>query len=154
MLGESRQRKARKLAFYAIFSSDVGGMEAEETLKNLWEPKFSENFKREVEKKVLAWKNNSDSIDNVIRENLSRGTLNDLPTVARAALRLGLGEMEFLEEIPPKVAITEAVEITREYGDPRMAKFVNAVLDARYRAYKAVKKKGDQGGKFTEEKNS
>ena len=42
--------------------------------------------------------------------------------VALAALRLGMVEMEYLDEVPGPVAINEAIEITRTFGDKPLAR--------------------------------
>ena len=52
-----------------------------------------------------------------------------MATVDRNILRLGTFELLFAEDIPPKVAINEAIEMAKRYGDKDSGKFVNGILD-------------------------
>ncbi len=49
--------------------------------------------------------------------------------VARCLLRLATCELLYMEEVPPKVAINEAVEVAKRYGAEDTASFVNGILD-------------------------
>jgi len=53
----------------------------------------------------------------------------------RNALRIGLYELLYVnrEEVPPKVAINEAIELAKNYGGPNSGKFINGVLGTVYR---------------------
>jgi transcription antitermination protein NusB len=55
--------------------------------------------------------------------------------IDRNALRIGLYELLFADrnEVPPKVAINEAIEISKNYGGPNSGKFINGVLGTVYR---------------------
>ena len=44
-------------------------------------------------------------------------------------LRLAVGEMLFVDDVPGSVAINEAVELTKKYSDEKSTSFVNGVLD-------------------------
>lgn len=50
--------------------------------------------------------------------------------VDRNILRLGVFELCFNPNIPPKVAINEAVELAKRFGDESSAKFINGILDS------------------------
>jgi N utilization substance protein B len=52
-----------------------------------------------------------------------------MATVDRNILRLAAFELLYKADIPPKVAINEAVELAKKYGDLESGKFVNGVLD-------------------------
>lgn len=56
--------------------------------------------------------------------------------VERNVLRLAVYELLFSQSVPPKVAITEAIRLTRKFATPEAATFVNAVIDAIYIASK------------------
>jgi N utilization substance protein B len=49
-------------------------------------------------------------------------------------LRLAVFEMLYREDIPPKVAINEAIELAKQFGDERSRPFVNGLLDAAAKA--------------------
>jgi N utilization substance protein B len=57
--------------------------------------------------------------------------------VEKTILRLGVYEILFDDLIPPLVAISEAIRLTRKFGTPESARFVNAILDRVYHAIPA-----------------
>lgn len=71
-------------------------------------------------------------IDEVIEQYASNWPLDQISTVDRNILRVGIYELKFSDEIPDKVAINEAIEVAKTYGGPASGKFVNGVLGAVY----------------------
>jgi transcription antitermination factor NusB len=68
-------------------------------------------------------------IDEKISECATNWQLDRMATVDRNILRLASFELLFRNDIPPKVAINEAVELAKKYGDLESGKFVNGILD-------------------------
>jgi N utilization substance protein B len=70
---------------------------------------------------------------NVVDEKISRYTANyelkRISAVDRNILRLAVYEMLFSEDVPPVVAINEAIDIAKKFGTEESGKFVNGVLD-------------------------
>ncbi|HDS16284.1 MAG TPA: transcription antitermination factor NusB [Proteobacteria bacterium] len=65
----------------------------------------------EIEKHSLHWK------------------IGRMSSIDRNILRLAIYELLFLDEIPPKVSINEAIEIAKVYGDKNSPSFINGILD-------------------------
>lgn len=59
--------------------------------------------------------------------------LEQITTVDRNVLRIGIYELKFDSDIPPKVAINEAIELAKTFGGESSGKFVNGVLGSIYR---------------------
>ncbi len=59
--------------------------------------------------------------------------LEQITVVDRNILRIGVYELKFVEDIPPKVAINEAIELAKTFGGESSGKFVNGVLGAIYK---------------------
>ncbi|KKU93922.1 MAG: N utilization substance protein B-like protein [Candidatus Jorgensenbacteria bacterium GW2011_GWA1_48_13] len=74
-------------------------------------------------------------IDAVIEKAAPEWPLAKIAIVDRNVLRLGLYELLYADrnEVPPKVAINEAIEIAKNYSGPNSPKFVNGVLGTVYR---------------------
>lgn len=74
-------------------------------------------------------------IDNVIMKAAPEWPLQKIAVIDRNILRIGLYELLYADpdEVPPKVAINEAIEIAKNYGGPNAARFVNGVLGTIYR---------------------
>ena len=69
-------------------------------------------------------------IDALIDDHCEGWTVERLPNVDRAILRLGVWELLAQAEVPAAVVIDEAVELAKEYSTERSSSFVNGVLDA------------------------
>jgi N utilization substance protein B len=74
-----------------------------------------------------------EAIDASLQDALENWRLGRLSTLDRAVLRLAGAEMLFLEDVPPKVSIQEAIRLAEQYGGPDSPRFVNGVLDALYK---------------------
>lgn len=72
-------------------------------------------------------------IDRRIEAALDNWSFGRLSRIDRAILRIGTAEMLYLDDVPPKVAIREAVRIADAYGGLQSPRFVNGVLDGIYR---------------------
>ncbi len=72
-------------------------------------------------------------VDDAIQSSLDNWRLERLSAIDRALLRLGAAEILYLEEIPPKVSIQEAILLAEQYGGEESPRFVNGVLDALYK---------------------
>lgn len=74
-------------------------------------------------------------IDKIISQAAPEWPIEQISPIDRNVLRVGLGELLYAnrEEVPPKVAINEAIELAKAYGGPNSGKFVNGVLGTIYR---------------------
>jgi N utilization substance protein B len=74
-------------------------------------------------------------IDKIIEKAAPEWPLEKIAMVERNVLRIGLYELLYAdrEEVPPKVAINEAIEVAKNYGGPNSVKFINGVLGTVYR---------------------
>ncbi len=76
-----------------------------------------------------------DKIDEIIKPAAPEWPIEQIALVDLTILRMSVYELLFSgEEVPPKVAINEAVELAKAFGGPRSSKFVNGVLGTIYRA--------------------
>jgi N utilization substance protein B len=69
-------------------------------------------------------------IDDMISINAPMWPVSQLSPVDRNVLRLALFELEPGSEVPPKVAINEAIELAKQFGGAASSRFVNGVLGA------------------------
>src|SRR3989344_5285141 len=74
-------------------------------------------------------------IDKIIEKAAPQWPINQIAMVDRAVLRLGIYELLFgkRDEVPPKVAINESIELAKSFGGDASGKFVNGVLGTIYR---------------------
>lgn len=74
-------------------------------------------------------------IDKIISKAAPEWPIEQITVVDRNVLRLGLYELlyENKEEVPPKVAINEAIELAKSFGGENSSKFINGVLGTVYK---------------------
>ncbi len=75
------------------------------------------------------------TVDDIIGRFSKGWKINRMAMVDRNILRLGIFELCFHPDIPPKVAINEAVELAKKFGDANSPGFINGILDSVYRKY-------------------
>lgn len=90
------------------------------------------SFVFDLVKNIIA---NQEKIDPLIEKCAPEWPLEQVTIVDRNILRLGIYELLFgnYEEVPPKVAINEAIELAKSFGGESSGRFVNGVLGTIYR---------------------
>jgi N utilization substance protein B len=128
----SARTKARKRALDALFAADVTGLNAltllEQTRNEVEDRQNQDAIFDYAEMLVTGYLQNSDSIDTQLRMLADNWSLERMPNVDRALLRLASWEILYNEEVPNEVAIAEAVSLAAEYSTEDSSKFVNGVL--------------------------
>lgn len=99
-----------------------------DSILNEFAPKLTEKkFATETLDGVL--KNQTDILD-IIQKYAPEWPLDKIARIDRAILEIGVYEVVFAHDIPPVVAINEAVEIAKHFGDNNSQKFINGVLSS------------------------
>ncbi|MBT3865066.1 transcription antitermination factor NusB [Candidatus Peregrinibacteria bacterium] len=102
-------------------------------------PKMSEtDFAYDTLKGVI--KHNKKVIE-LIKKHAPEWPVEKIAKVDRAILEIGIYEIVFNKEVPPVVAINEAIEIAKHFGDTNSSKFINGVLSSVMNSTKASKTK-------------
>lgn len=81
------------------------------------------------------------AIDDIIRPVAPEWPIEQIARIDRVILRIGVYELMFAKDVPPKVAINEAVELAKAFGGDNSSKFVNGVLGTVLRNKEAAGKK-------------
>ena len=77
-------------------------------------------------------RNESEIID-IINSHLKTGwTFKRLSKVTRTILKVAIYEMKYCDDVPPRVAINEAIELAKKYADENEPKFINGILGSVY----------------------
>ena len=134
----SKRRNGRILAFQAMYSWEVGGVNIDDLLSFSWlEDKGIDSESDKTEQERLFAKllvngtvENISQIDGIIKSKLSeKWTIDRINKVALTVLRLSIYEMIFQKETDSVIIIDEAIEISKDFGAEDSYKFINAVLD-------------------------
>lgn len=73
---------------------------------------------------------NKEQIDELIKSKVDNWDLSRIALIDRMLLRMGISELLYFKDIPPKVSINEAIEIAKEFSTSSSGKFLNGILDA------------------------
>jgi N utilization substance protein B len=128
------RRKARILAFQALYAWEGSGSPLSELLSFSWiEPEKRELLEEDIaafSRLIIAGTiENSADIDARISKHLSHWPFERLKKVDLAILRMGTYCLVHQRDIPPQITIDEAIEIAKEFGSDDSFKFINGVLD-------------------------
>lgn len=140
---------ARTIAMQTLYEWDFNNLRAREVsredLNKLRERNIAEfgpglEDKEFVRELVSGALDNQKAIDALITKYAPEWPLEQITTVDRNVLRLGIFELKFSANIPAKVAINESIELAKSFGGESSGKFVNGVLGA---IYKDIVAKGE-----------
>ena len=73
--------------------------------------------------------------EDLIKAHLENWELDRVANIDKILLKMGICEIYFIREIPPKVTITEMVEIAKIYSTDESPIFINGILDAVFKDY-------------------
>jgi N utilization substance protein B len=129
--------KARECALKILYAIDITKDKAGKCIEIFWQNNEADaQVKVFADAIVLGVANNKEKIDDIIVSNTTNWQLKRMAVIDRNVLRLATYELLFSKDIPPKVAINEAIDIVKKYGDKDSGKFVNGVLDKIHRISK------------------
>jgi N utilization substance protein B len=119
--------KARKRAVDVLYESDVRGVDTLSTLHDrveLGDPPVNEYTVSLIE----GAQEHRARIDEILAAYAEGWTIERMPGVDRAVLRLGVYELLWREDVPDAVVIDEAVELAKSLSTDESPRFVNGVL--------------------------
>ena len=102
-----------------------------------------------IERLVRGATTRQDELDAILGPIAPEWPIDQIARMDRVILRIGLYELEFEKDVPPKVVINEAVELAKAFGSENSSKFINGVLGTVLR-----KRDGDAAGPKPESKAS
>jgi len=125
-MSKMKRRTAREKALQALFQIDMSGAEPGSAIEHVLEDAPNDEFLTQLVNGVVE---NKEQVDETIKKHLANWKIERLATVDRNLLRLSVYELLFLkEDVPANVAIDEAIEIAKRFGDDQSSKFINGVL--------------------------
>jgi N utilization substance protein B len=136
------RRRARAAALQALYECEVGGLTPQQALGVLHHagpPEVDdpgEDEHRFVIALVRGAMDNRDALDERIGDAAKNWRVERMAMLDRLVMRLALEELIAHRDSPPRVVMSEAIELARSYSGEDAAKFVNGVLDGAYRRLK------------------
>ncbi|MFS0643966.1 transcription antitermination factor NusB [Siminovitchia sp. 179-K 8D1 HS] len=119
-----KRRSAREKALQALFQIDMSGADAHEALHHVLGEQPTDSF---LEDLLFGTVKNREEIDQEISKHLERWSIDRLAKVDLNILRIGTYELKY-SDVPPNVAINEAIEVAKTFGDDKSGPFINGIL--------------------------
>jgi len=123
------RHQSRERALQILFQHDIHGK------PGLWSDEFWNQFHASEDVKVFAEQlvqgvlAHRKDLDAVISRYATNWKISRMQVVDRNILRLGAYELFWLDDVPARVTVNEAIELAKDFGDEEAAKFVNGILD-------------------------
>ena len=122
--------EAREAAFTQNFQINQHGDELDEMMQELLneKPECEDNLGY-IQTVVQGVKEKRDELVGEVEKYLKKGwTISRISKVSLTILKLAIYEIKYMDDVPPKVAINEAVELSKKYGTDEDPKFINGIL--------------------------
>jgi len=122
-----------------IFQMDLVGVEQQKALEFVLDEFPVDSAAVEYARELITgvWEYR-ETLDGLIQRESSEWKVNRMAVVDRNILRLAIYEMYVLNTVPDRVAINEAVELSKRFGGPDSGKFINGILGSLIKNQTAV----------------
>jgi N utilization substance protein B len=143
----SNRHLARTIALQTLFAWDFNGQKDGDIERLIADnfANFAPNFDDGgfVKDLVIGVRDHIEEINKLIVKYATEWPLDQITTIDRNVLRLGIYELLY-SAIPPRVAINEAIEVAKSFGGDASGKFVNGVMGALYNDEPEIQKRDNK----------
>ncbi|PIE69319.1 MAG: transcription antitermination factor NusB [Deltaproteobacteria bacterium] len=136
MAGKTSRRKERQFAFQVLYSINFADTVSPNHVDTTFDHFLTTDcedgqeaampFARTLVQGVME---HLDELDATIARFSKHWKLSRIAQVELTILRLGVFEMSYVPDVPVRVAINEAIELSKEFGDDNSRNFINGILD-------------------------
>lgn len=130
MTNKSKRRIVREKVLQILYAYEMNkeslqplSIEILNDVSEAADKKFAQNLVRKVIDNVA-------DLDMRIMQRVTNWEMNRIALIDKILLRMGICELLFFPDIPPKVSINESIEIAKDFSTSSSAKFINGILDA------------------------
>ena len=124
------RRKSRELALQILFELDTNQSDVQKAINQFWKNfDYPEDLREFSERLVEGVAQHREELDRLISKHAKNWSLSRIDRVDRNILRAAIFELAHCPDIPPKVAINEAIELSKKFGSEKSSSFINGILD-------------------------
>lgn len=121
---------SRELALQMLYQKDITKQSVEDVFDCFYQfRQVNGSISEFANCLVKGTLDNLEKIDQIIKNCVKNWSLNRMSVVDRNILRLTVYSLLYMEDVPPKVSINEAIELAKKFSDYESGKFVNGILD-------------------------
>ena len=121
-----REKVLQALYAYELSKEPITNI-VESVLSDLRPYKHDFEFAKKLINEVIS---HQDELEVHIRATVDHWEFDRIAVIDRMLLRMGICEMLYFDDIPPKVTINESIEVAKTFSTEKSGKFINGVLDA------------------------
>ena len=129
------RRIAREAVLQALYAYEITKEKRDKVLKDIINRESYDNDMKNFITSLFNFSiDNKEWCEEQIKTRLNNWEFDRVALLDRLLLILAISEIHFVDDVPPKVSISEAIEIAKQYSTEESAGFVNGVLDNIYKA--------------------
>jgi len=132
-MAKELRRKARELCIQVLYSYYLSGNPLDQVIETVLAfndyPDHDSDHLRELATRTTA---NTEALDARIREHAVNWEFHRISMIDKIILRQAVAEFIYLDDVPPKVTMSEAVELAKDFSTNESFAFINGVLDPIY----------------------
>lgn len=121
-----REKVLQALYAYELSKEPIMNI-VETVLADLRPHKHDFDFARKLINEVIA---HEEELETYIKATVDHWEFERIAVIDRMLLRMGICEMLYFQDIPPKVTINESIEVAKAFSTEKSGRFINGVLDA------------------------
>ena len=128
------RRIAREAVLQALYAYEITKEKRGKVLKDIINRQSYDNDMKNFITSLFNFSiDNKEWCEEQIKTRLNNWEFDRVALLDRLLLILAISEIHFIDDVPPKVSISEAIEIAKQYSTEESAGFVNGVLDNIYK---------------------
>ena len=128
------RRIAREAVLQALYAYEITKEKRDKVLKDIINRQSYDNDMKNFITSLFNFSiDNKEWCEEQIKTRLNNWEFDRVALLDRLLLILAISEIHFIDDVPPKVSISEAIEIAKQYSTEESSSFVNGVLDNIYK---------------------
>jgi N utilization substance protein B len=125
-----KRRAVRERVMQALYAYEISGEPIERIIEEIVTLKSQKEALAFAKELIYAVIEHQEEIDSTIKKKVANWEFNRIAVIDRILLEMGICELLYFEDIPPKVTINEVIEIAKRYSTEKSGQFINGVLDS------------------------
>jgi len=130
MKKKSQRRFAREKVLQALYAYELNGEGLTKHTDMMLLEVHNENDREFARKLINRIAANKNELEKKIMDRVSNWEVDRIAIIDKILLNIGIAEILYFEDIPPKVSINEVIDMAKEFSSSNSGKFINGILDA------------------------
>ena len=128
------RRRARECVFQGLYAMEISGNSQDKIFSDMLNRySFDEDTKSFASSLYIKTLDQKQFLEKTISKFLENWELGRIALLDNLILQMAVCELLFFDDVPPKVSISEAIEIAKKYSTDDSSGFVNGILDSVFR---------------------